>query len=149
MEVKKIINDKLDISSLKNAAEALRKSIDVYNKNRNDDTDLLDTLRSGVIQNFEVAYELSWKFMKRWLEKNIRPDIVTGVTRKEFYRIAAENILISDVEIWWVFHEGRNNTSHIYDGSVAGRIVAGDVLDTAMKFLPYLNDFITRLEQGL
>jgi nucleotidyltransferase substrate binding protein (TIGR01987 family) len=124
--------------------EVLRKSIAVYNKNRNDDIDLLDTLRSGVIQNFEVSYELSWKFMKRWLEKNIMPDIVTGVTRKEFYRIAAENILISDVEIWWTFHEGRNKTSHIYDG-----IVAEDVLDTAMKFLSYVNDFISRLEQRL
>ena len=25
------------------------------------------TLKAGVIQNFEVAYELCWKFIKRWL----------------------------------------------------------------------------------
>jgi nucleotidyltransferase substrate binding protein (TIGR01987 family) len=136
--------DKLDITSLKNAVQALRKSIDVYEKNSDADIDLSDTLRSGVIQNFEVAYELSWKFIKRWLEINISADIVTGVTRKEFYRIAYENLLIPDVEAWWNFHEGRNKTSHIYDG-----IVADDVLDTAMKFLPYANDFITRLEQRL
>jgi nucleotidyltransferase substrate binding protein (TIGR01987 family) len=136
--------DKLDITSLKNAVQALRKSIDVYEKNRDADVDLSNTLRSGVIQNFEVAYELSWKFMRRWLEANISSDIVMGVTRKEFYRIAAENLLIPDVEIWWNFHEGRNKTSHTYDS-----IVADDVLDTAMKFLPYANDFITRLEQRL
>jgi nucleotidyltransferase substrate binding protein (TIGR01987 family) len=136
--------DKLDITSLKNAVHALRTGIEVYEKNRSGDTDLLDTLRSGVIQNFEVAYELSWKFMRRWLEANISSDIVIGVNRKEFYRVAAENLLISDVETWWNFHEGRNKTSHTYDGAVAE-----DILETAMKFLPHANDFITRLEQRL
>jgi nucleotidyltransferase substrate binding protein (TIGR01987 family) len=137
-------HDKLDISSLKNAVQALQTSIDVYKKNCDADMDLADTLRSGVIQNFEVAYELSWKFMKRWLEKNVSPDIVMGVTRKEFYRIAVENLLISEVELWWSFHEGRNKTSHIYDG-----IVAEDVLDIALKFLPHANDFVTKLERRL
>jgi nucleotidyltransferase substrate binding protein (TIGR01987 family) len=137
-------HDKLDISSLKNAVQALQTSIDVYKKNCDADMDLADTLRSGVIQNFEVAYELSWKFMKRWLETNISPDIVMGVTRKEFYRIAVENLLIGEVELWWSFHEGRNKTSHIYDG-----IVAGDVLDIAIQFLPHANDFVAKLEQRL
>jgi nucleotidyltransferase substrate binding protein (TIGR01987 family) len=136
--------DKLDITSLKNAIRVLGKSIDVYEKNRDGDTDLLDTLRSGVIQNFEVAYELSWKFMRRWLETNISSDIVMGVNRKEFYRVAAENLLIPDVETWWVFHEGRNKTSHTYDGAVAE-----DILETALKFLPCARDFIIRLEQRL
>ncbi|MDR3338183.1 MAG: nucleotidyltransferase substrate binding protein [Treponema sp.] len=137
-------NGKLDITSLKNAVQALQKSIDVYEKNGDDDIDLSDTLRSGVIQNFEVAYELSWKFMKRWLEMNISADIVSGVSRKEFYRIAAENLLISDVEEWWSFHEGRNKTSYTYDS-----ITAEDVLETALKFSPYSKDFISRLEQRL
>ena len=30
-------------------------------------------LRSGVIQNFEVAYELSWKLMARWLNTYVGP----------------------------------------------------------------------------
>ena len=134
----------LDITSLKNAVEALRKSIDVYKENCNRDIDLSESLRSGVIQNFEVAYELSWKFMKRWLEINISPGIIMGVTRKEFYRIAAENLLITDVEKWRDFHEGRNRTSHIYDG-----IVAEDILRTAFDFLPYVRNFLSWLEQKI
>jgi hypothetical protein len=82
--------------------------------------------------------------MKRWLEANISPDIVMGVTRHEFYRIAVENLLISEVELWWSFHEGRNKTSHIYDC-----LVAEDVLDIAMKFLPCANDFVAKLERRL
>ncbi|MDR0632206.1 MAG: nucleotidyltransferase substrate binding protein [Holosporaceae bacterium] len=137
-----MIENKLDITSLKNAIEALRKSIDVYKKNCTEDIDLSESLRSGVIQNFEVAYELSWKFMKRWLEINISPDIILGVTRKEFYRIAAENSLITDVEKWWDFHKVRNRTSHTYDG-----IVAEDILKTAFEFLPHAKDFVSRMER--
>jgi nucleotidyltransferase substrate binding protein (TIGR01987 family) len=138
------MNGKLDITALKNAVTALRKSINVYKENHDKDIDLSDALRSGVIQNFEVVYELSWKFMKRWLEINVSPDIVLGVTRKEFYRIAAENLLIADVTKWWDFHEARNKTSHIYDC-----MLAVDVLDTAMEFLPYANDFLGSLEQKI
>ncbi|GHU60725.1 hypothetical protein FACS189445_0850 [Spirochaetia bacterium] len=139
-----IMNTKLDLSSLEGAIKALQTSIEVYHKFDKDDVDLSESLRSGVIQNFEVVYELCWKFMKRWLEININPEIVAGVTRKEFYRIAGENKLIADVEKWWVFHEGRNRTSHVYDGAVAD-----DVLETAFQFLPHAKTFVSLLEQKL
>ena len=77
------------------------------------------TLKAGVIQNFEVAYELCWKFIKRWLENNVSPNAVTGVSRRELFRYAAENLLIRDVDQWMDFHAARNKTSHIYDHAVA------------------------------
>ncbi|MDR2830590.1 MAG: nucleotidyltransferase substrate binding protein [Methanobrevibacter sp.] len=134
----------LDITSLINAVNALKDSILTYNKYNSQDEILKYSLRSGVIQNFEVAYELSWKFMKRWLEINISPDIVTGVTRKEFYRIAQQNLLISNVKMWWIFHEARNNTSHIYDEDVAD-----ETLNTAFDFLQYGEDFIKILKERI
>jgi nucleotidyltransferase substrate binding protein (TIGR01987 family) len=97
-------------------------------------------LRAGMIHNFKIAYEVTYKTMKYWLETNISPEIVVGVTRKEFYHIAAENWLISDVEKWLSFHEGRNKTSHTYDG-----IVAEDVFCVAMDFLAYAQDFVKKL----
>jgi nucleotidyltransferase substrate binding protein (TIGR01987 family) len=133
---------KLDMSSLKNAVNALQKSIAAYDKFGADNNELFETLRSGVIQNYEVAYELCWKFMKRWLEQNIRPDIAMGISRKEFFRIAAENCLITDVEKWWDFHDSRNKTSHIYDGAVAD-----DVFAAAKAFLPYAENLLLSLEQ--
>lgn len=72
-------------------------------------------IRSGVIQNFEVTYELSWKLMARWLNTYIGAGIADGVTRRQLFRLAAENRLILDVNLWVQYHEARNATSHIYN----------------------------------
>ena len=72
-------------------------------------------IRSGVIQNFEVTYELSWKLMARWLNTYIGAGTADGVTRRHLFRLAAENRLITDVDMWMQHHEARNATSHIYD----------------------------------
>ncbi len=81
-------------------------------------------MKAGVIQNFEFTYELSWKFIKRWLENNLGSVYVDGISRKELFRIAAENLLITDVKAWWSYHEARNKTSHVYDQAVAAEIFA-------------------------
>ena len=134
----------LDITSLTNAINALSDSILAYEEYSSQNEILKLSLRSGVIQNFEVAYELSWKFMKRWLEININPDIVAGVTRKEFYRIAKQNLLISDVNMWRIFHEARNNTSYIYNEDVAD-----ETLNTAFDFLSFAEDFVDVLKERI
>ena len=35
------------------------------------DIELIETARSGTIQNFKVAYEQSWKLLKRWMEYHL------------------------------------------------------------------------------
>jgi hypothetical protein len=40
-------------------------------------------LQAGLIQNFEFTFELCWKSIKRWLENNINPETVDGITRRE------------------------------------------------------------------
>ena len=72
-------------------------------------------IRSGVIQNFEVTYELSWKLMARWSNTYIGAGIADGVTKRQLFRLAAENRLILDVDLWGQHHEARNATAHIYD----------------------------------
>lgn len=87
-------------------------------------------LRAGVIQNFEVTYELCWKFMKRYLEINMGSQYVDGIHRKELFRLAAEHHLIKDVEAWFDYNKARNLTSHTYREEYAN-----DVFHSAEKFL--------------
>ncbi|DAB38299.1 MAG TPA: nucleotidyltransferase [Sulfuricurvum kujiense] len=86
--------------------------------------DIRESIRAGVIQNFEVCYEQSWKMMKRWIENHIGSSYVDGVTRRELFRVAAENRLIADVELWMGFHSSRNETSHTYDQATANEVFA-------------------------
>lgn len=81
-------------------------------------------IKAGVIQHFEFTYELCWKFAKRWLETNISPGVADGVSRRELYRMARENLLIADVDAWMRHHDARNLTSHTYHVDVADRVYA-------------------------
>lgn len=112
----------LELDSLKKAVAALNGVLA-----KSDDAALMsgldavtqNAIKSGAIQHFEFTYELCWKFIKRWLEMNIGPTAADGVTRRELFRLAAENRLIVDVEAWMRHHDARNRTSHTYDPAVA------------------------------
>jgi len=112
----------LELESFRKALSSLRQTLSVAAEMaqlRPGDEALANALRSGVIQNIEFTYELAWKFAKRWLEVNVGSAIVDGVPRRELFRIAAENRLIDDVDLWMSFHAARNITSHTYDASTA------------------------------
>lgn len=134
----------LDLTNLKKAVEALAESINSYETNQDNeslsDKDM-ETLKSGVIQNFEVAYELSWKFMKRWLEKNAGNEITKALTTKELFRIAAEYYLIKKVENWFDYQESRNLSSHTYNQQNADT-----AFESARKFVFDVKDLLKTLE---
>jgi nucleotidyltransferase substrate binding protein (TIGR01987 family) len=124
---------KLDLSSLRKAVESLERTLAVANDKSfmsGLSDDQKDTIRAGVIQNFEFTYELCWKFMKRWLEINLGSAHVEGVSRRQLFRLAAESRLIGDVDEWMEYHDARNETSHTYNEGTAE-----DVFGTARDFL--------------
>jgi len=98
------------------------------------------TFRSGIIQNFEITYELCWKEMKRWIEENVSPDILFGAPRIELFRRAAENGLIDSVEKWMTFHQARNSTSHIYSAGIAS-----EVYEAAVRFVSEAESFLQNI----
>ena len=115
----------LELDSLRNSVKSLTDLLAVSeNQARMGQLSEVERngIRSGVIQNFEVTYELSWKLMVRWLNTYIGPGIADGVTRRQLFRIAAENRLIPDVDLWMHYHEARNATSHIYDEEKAVQV---------------------------
>jgi len=85
---------------------------------------LLRAVKSGVIKHFEFTYELSWRFIRRWLEVNVSRDAADGVTRQELFRLGTEYRLISSVEPWMVYHRARNLTSHTYRQITAEEVYA-------------------------
>jgi nucleotidyltransferase substrate binding protein (TIGR01987 family) len=133
---------KLELTSLEKAIASLERSITAAaNYEASLPPELSETVRSGIIQNFEVAYELSWKMMKRWLETNISAESVDGATRRELFRQAAENRLIEDVDLWMGFHTARNATFHVYDREAAEEVSASakEFLSAAQKLLTSLH----------
>lgn len=135
----------LELESLHCAICSLENAIRVSLQKQADPTTPLaeiDVIRAGVIQNFEFTYELCWKFMKRWLEEQIGSTYVDGVPRRELFRLAAENRLLTDVDRWMDFHQARNRTSHTYDTATAQA-----VFQESLAFLPAAQDFMHQLSR--
>ncbi len=134
----------LDLHALKqanSAYERILKAIQDENVVSHLPDALQEAIKSGVIQHFEFTYELAWKFIKRWLEKNYSSSYVDGCTRRELFRLAAENQLIDSVDAWMIFHQARNQTSHTYD-----KAVAETVYEHAIHFLAEAKELAQRLE---
>ena len=131
----------LELESLRKAIGALERSLRVAEEQAGgSDVDLKETLRAGVVQNFEVAYEQTWKMMKRWLETNVGSIEVDGVSRRQLFRLCHENRLIDDVDQWMMFHKSRNETSHTYNQETAE-----DVSKVAAEFFPASSEVLSRI----
>lgn len=131
----------LQLDSLEKAIDALERSIETAKRMEIWDDDVQETVRAGVIHNFEVAYELCWKMMKRWLGENIGKTYVDGITRKDLFRLAAEHHLITDAERWMDYHFGRNQTSHTYNEDAAQ-----SVFEDATEFVNDAKQFFNTLK---
>ena len=107
----------LSLDSLKKSIDALRRSVNVADTElKNLHPDLQETVRAGVIQNFEVAYEQCWKMIQRWIKENRSTEEAENPrTRKDLFRLAARQGLIADPIPWFEYGESRNLTAHTYD----------------------------------
>lgn len=133
----------LNLDSLRSAIDSLRRSIAAAEKNMSSlDVDMQETVRAGVIQNFEVAYEQCWKMIQRWIKENKTPeDAENPRTRKDLFRMAARYGLIADPLPWFAYGDARNLTSHIYDAEKALSIY-----ETAINFYVDAEYVLTQLE---
>lgn len=135
----------LDLSPLQSALGALMRALSVtgdLQRWQQFDAQTQETLQAGVIQTFEVAYEQSWKMMRRWLAANPIAGDVDGVPMRQLYRLAAKAGLIDDVDGWMDFHAARNQTSHTYN-----RAIAQTVFDMAPGFAKQARTMLGQLEK--
>ncbi len=112
----------LDLSSFEKALQSLLDSIDIYSSGLVPIGSSAEKLfRDGIIQRFEYTFELSWKMLKRYFEMYGLEKVDT-FTNKQFFRLAFEQGLIKNAEVWMGYLQRRNLTSHVYDEEVARKV---------------------------
>lgn len=110
---------RLDLSSFENAQQQFEKVAErardeVFMAAQDDIT--RNAIKAGVIQHFEIVYELCWKFMQRWIRENRTPEEADHArTRKDLFRLSARCGLIEDPQPWFAYAEARNRSVHTYN----------------------------------
>lgn len=90
---------------------------------------------SGIIKDFELAYELAWKTLKLFLKEQGQE---TGPP-KDVLRKAFRFNLITDEEIWLSILNDRNLSTHVYDEGQAKLLVGRIISDYVTTFELLLN----------
>ncbi|MBN2897433.1 MAG: nucleotidyltransferase substrate binding protein [Clostridia bacterium] len=75
--------------------------------------------RAGIIQLFEVSFELAWKVMKDYLESQAFNVKSPRETIKQAYQIG----LVEDGHVWMDALADRNLTVHTYDEKMAKKML--------------------------
>ena len=135
----------LDLTSLENALASLADSLQIHKDYAHHaNAKLVATLRAGVIQNFEVAYELAWKMLQRWLQQEHFSELENhALSRRDLYRLGAKYGLIRDPLEWFSYGEARNISSHSYNDRQAELVFqsADPFLAEARILLEHLKQF--------
>ena len=89
-----------------------------------------DIIRDATIQRFEFTFEVVWKTLKLFLE---RQGHECGGPRPTLKKAFAEGLIptTEEADIWLRMLEDRNLTSHAYDQALAARIHLHIVRDYA------------------
>jgi len=113
-------------NSYRNALATLERSVAVA-QSRN----LNELEEQGLIQGFEFTFELSWKLLKDYLESKGFKDFHGS---KDTLKLAFQEGLISEGELWMEMIENRNRSSHTYDLNIARQINSAIISTYLSKF---------------
>lgn len=91
--------------------------------------------RAGVIQFFEVSFELSWKVMKDYLEA----EGLIVKSPRETIKTAVQIELIENGQDWLDGLMMRNSTVHLYDEEAAEKAIT-EILSTYIPIMKQLHD---------
>ncbi len=97
--------------------------------------------RAGIIQLFQISFELSWELMKDYLEAQELRVKSPREAIKQAYQIG----LLDDGHIWIDALSDRNLTVHTYDEKLAEKMVR----DIAQTYYPQLKKLYDKLVKEL
>jgi len=102
------------LDSYKKALAVLERSVIAAQQRK-----LNEIEEQGLIQGFEFTFELSWKLLKDYLESKGFKDFHGS---KDTLKLAFQEGLICDGELWMGMIDSRNRSSHTYEESIAKEI---------------------------
>ena len=131
----------LDLTPLDNAIARLDEGWTRYQRDVSD-----IQIRDGLIQRFELTYEISHKMLRRFLElTSANPAEFDGMAFQDMIRTGNERgLLLGDWPAWRKYREMRSRTSHTYDEEVAIEVVKG-----IPAFLQEAAHLLQRLRAGI
>lgn len=88
--------------------------------------------RGGIIQFYEMSFELSWKLMKDFLEAQGH----LTKSPRDTIKLAFQVEMVTAGDIWMDALEDRNLTSHTYDEKTATLVIN----NIQHKYYPVLRD---------
>jgi nucleotidyltransferase substrate binding protein (TIGR01987 family) len=103
-------------NSYKKAFAALERSVTAAQEKK-----LNEMEEQGLVQSFEFTFELAWKLLKDYLESKGFKDFHGS---KDTFKLAFQEGLISDGELWMEMLDNRNRSSHTYEESIARQIIS-------------------------
>lgn len=109
-----MMEDILWIQRFKN----FQKTVQLVEKALNKET-LSELERAGLIQFYEVAFELAWKTLKDFLQHQGYSNLLGP---KDIVKKAFQNEIIQDGETWLKALDDRNLTVHTYHESIAIKV---------------------------
>jgi len=98
--------------------------------------------KAGLIQFFEITFELSWNVLKDYLEEQGFSDLRYP---RECIKKAFETGLLTDGHVWLEALTNRNLTSHVYDETMADSVIA----EIKNKYYPFLKQLYNKLKAEL
>jgi nucleotidyltransferase substrate binding protein (TIGR01987 family) len=113
-------------NSYKKALATLERAV-VAAKERN----LNEMEEQGLVKGFEFTFELSWKLLKDYLESKGFKDFHGS---KDTFKLAFQEGLISDGEIWMDMRDNRNRSSHTYEESISRQLISLVLSKYFLKF---------------
>ena len=130
----------LDFTPLANAVSRLDEGLVRHA------ADTADTqIRDGLIQRFELTYDLAHKMLRRALEEGAaNPEEIDRLTFPALIRTDVEQGFVAGKWAdWRLYREMRNITSHTYDEAKAIQVVAA-----IPAFLAEARALLARLQAG-
>lgn len=105
-------------------AQSFRRFEEILKEKKN------DIVRDSAIKRFEIVFDLGWKTLKAFLEKEHN---ISCVSPKNCFREAFRVGLISYDDYWLKLVDDRNYTAHTYNEILAEKIYK-DLPDAYSRF---------------